>query len=195
MNVTVRYEIGGPGATGRLLLLADRGLAVHVPITVVAVDDPGIPYDVTAVLDADDDVGKVVCVDLHVARRPGGPEVTHDVLKRFPMRKMIEAAVVKAAPWEYDPNTGSIRYAQDAGRLDDAARDVVRPRPRGGYPAIPDSQLPEVAAYYQELKRKKRRDTNMAIAKRFRVSRSTAARAVERAREAGLHLPGRREEL
>jgi hypothetical protein len=65
--------------------------------------------------------------------------------------------------------------------------------PRG--PTITDDQLEQVVEEYVKTKRAGRRNTNEAIALRFDVSRGTAARAVERARAAGFHLPTRRDKL
>jgi hypothetical protein len=189
MDVRVKYELGGPGATGRLLVMPSRGAACCVPI-VVDVEDA--PFDVHAVLDQEGDF--VACQELTFRRRPGGPPVTKEALKAFPLRNMIEAAVKKASPWQYDRETGVLTFDAEAD-TSGVARAFVRPRPSGGTAFITDDQLKEVAAVYVEAKRDKRRDTNDAIADRFQVSRTTAARAVKRARAAGHHLPTRREDL
>ena len=180
--MTFRQTYAGPAA--RALILRAENRLIRFPIE-VTVTEPVLPFDIEMrVVASDDDDPVLVCDDLRIRRRPGGPPVTSSALRDVPIAALVaETASRCAEVWPLDEDdTGEGPPRWGAGVSDAATRKPRRP----GRKAITDGDLPELASVWKATKEAGLRATTEAVADHFNCSRPTAARAVQRARAAGL---------
>lgn len=169
--------------------MPDEKVAVRFPITVTVEPEVGdeLPFDLELVLTGDETRPVLRCERLVCERRDDGTFITASSLRRIPWREITEQAVNKAS-YPYDPEKGTVAGIDFMiPSVSAGAESAVRaPRKRGRHSTIPDEKLPEVADVYRAAQREGDRGTNIAIAEHFNVHRSTAARAVRRAKNAEL---------
>lgn len=159
---------------------------------VVEVDEPSVGHTLELQVVIDD--GRPVCESLTVRRRPGGPAVSAETIRKVTLGRYLRASAAVAAMRARANSDGSmtlepIEPTDDAAALVDADR---RAAGRGRRRAITDDHLAEVARVYEaELGRV--RDSGQAgptaaVAKQWKVAAPTASRWVREARRRG-HLP------
>ena len=146
------------------------------------------------------DGGRAECDLLECSRRAGGPPITGEVLREIPVAAILRD-VLAAAALEIQFDAEGARLLQRAGqaRLDDLFvkyHEVTREPARRGVP-VTDGRLREVASVYRGAALAGLPATK-TVAEVMHVSRSTAARWVMKARDAGLlgkARPGRSGEI
>jgi hypothetical protein len=163
--------------TGQAILIPAEGRLVRWPIT-AHVTDPALPFDMDVRIVGDGIEDPIlVCDELHIYRRPGGPPVTSSALRAIPLREIIEETRDKCVePWpQPDPETWNYGVG--------ASNAFTRRAPRKSRRTILENELGEVAEVWNAAASSGARATTQAVADHFNVSRATAARAVKKARE------------
>ncbi len=163
----------------RALILPGEDRMIRYPID-VTVTDASLPFDIDMHVVADDESNIMVCDDMRLRRRPDGPPITSASLRSIPVREIVQEIAERCAEPLRQPDDGGWNFG--AGVSDSA---TVRPHRRGARMLL-DADLPEVAEVWRAASDVGSRATTMAVKDHFNVSRPTAARAVQRAREAGL---------
>src|ERR1700683_3244660 len=159
-------------APGGLVPYGREGLLV-LPAYGVEVDDPRSPYLYEIEVVVID--GQARCDELRVLRRPAGPPVTSEALRRVPLATYL---MLSASLFTYhaqlDEN-GDVVFMQSTGSGDEAALvRAARPQTKAT-----DTHLREVARIYMESGKK----PTLAVQRAYGVSRATAARWVRAARD------------
>jgi Family of unknown function (DUF6214) len=126
--------------------------------------------------------GLPVCTEIRFVSRADGPEVRAKDLKSVPILDWTDE-IVAACSW-VRMESGGIMQISGTQRRDEARRNVARARV--GRPRVSPEQLEKVARVYRE--HSDDRPTH-AVQRAFGGSYRTAARNVERARDAGLLPP------
>jgi hypothetical protein len=131
--------------------------------------------------------------------RPRGKALTGSLLRSVPTSQLIKSAFLAAIEVGTIDDEGKPQFAihtptwlksdphADAEAIALLLRPATRPRSRGRRNILSDDQLVEVARVYRDNVHS--RNPTQAVAHHFHLSHSTAARAVRRARNAGLLGP------
>lgn len=162
-------------------LIEEENRVIRFPIE-VTVTDPSLPFDIDMVVGVSDLSEPImVCTDMHLRRRDGGPPITSAALRGIPVREIVQEICERCAePFTAPPDAEGLLLGAGVSKA-----ATVRPPRRAGH-ALLDRDLPEVAEVWRAASDAGRRATTMAVVDHFHVSRATAARAVQRARAAGL---------
>jgi hypothetical protein len=182
---------GGPKEPPNVLYGCPARLVVHV-------DDGALPWDVTLELVAEDETGAMQVERLCVERRPGGPPASAAGVRRVPIGEIVTEALrvsmqranivttddgrgVLVAE-SHRPTVlpdGATRWVP-AEVTDGVVRKHLEPKRRNG---VTDEMLADALAHYERAVAAGRRDALVYTAKMLGVSRPTATRWVQRAKE------------
>lgn len=177
------------GTGGRVLIMRDKGIGVPFPINVSSLPDADIPFDVDLTLGADER-GRIVCERFEARRRPDGPPVTNERLRDVPIQRWTRKAVGIVAMRLAENDDGDLVLRSSSEQPAPGPKESApawRGKTRVSPPstAVTDETLREVARVYRNAKRA---PTN-AVYEHFPISRSTAGRHVQMARERGFLKP------
>ena len=183
VQVSARYRFPGAGFTSigqGLALPGEYGLSI---------DDEALPYLVEMDVRVED--GKPTCEALKVARRPGGPPVTGEGIRKLPVAGFLRHTVQDVAYRVTETGSGTYKLEPLERKEMPAARQLYEATRRRE--SMSDERLQEAARSYREAERRGAAPAE-AVRQAMFVSRSTAARLVRAAREKGLLPPLRRKE-
>jgi hypothetical protein len=174
------WEVTGPG----LLVKKDDATLVHFPDPIRATVTTDA-HTIQLVVTIDRDTLRPVVDELHVVKRPGGTHVSADVLRSLGLKDALKTIAERTATtwrltedgksWEYDL-LGEGTAPQDA---------ALAFKPTGKH-AVPFGEVERAATAYRDALAAGRRDATLAVADALHVSRTTAARRIAKARQAGL---------
>lgn len=142
------------------------GFSVWSPCAVVVTEDPSTPYDVKLELAIED--GRFEVQQLTATRKPGGPPLTTEQLRLVSVAKIAARAVAQVMPEIVQSAPGAFQI--------------------GGEAPSPADELEHVAALYR-LAYVCGLHPIQHVADQLDIPKSTAAKKVIRAREAGLLGP------
>lgn len=180
-----------PG-TGYAPIGADRFVPMRYAVTA---DLPALPLVHLVVSAAD---GRPVIDELRLERRPGGPPITSTLLRDVPLASVLRESVAIAGTVRFhgvaadDPRVaGGQELEYGSSELAAAIQDSLLTAydARQGVP-VTDDVLRKVAEVYRAAHAAGKPPTQ-AVAREFVVSRSTAGRYVQRARQRGFLGPTR----
>ncbi len=171
-----------------LIVYVDDGrTALHFPDPIRATVTTD-SHTIRLVLRIDEDRLRPVVDEMHVYRRPSGAPVNADTLRSLglqdALREIAERTGVRwvsddGRSWHLD-RTQANEYS---GRVDaHEAALAFRPRRRPGSP----DEVQRAAAVYRDALANGHRNATERVAEALHVSRSTAARRITKARQAGL---------
>ncbi len=161
------YASSDPNKNAKMVQLAP-GLAVESPVQVVVEDCNGYDVDLVVVgLPGDAQrAGRLVCRELTVRQREGGPAVTGEALRSVPVATLTNLAVSKV-----------LQLAEGAARSQKPPEGVAAHGPT-------DEALRWVAHLYRLALVTQEKPTK-AVEEALQLPRSTAGRWVSLARERG----------
>jgi hypothetical protein len=205
----VKIETESP-PDSELVLFGSSFALPHRFTATVTPDDPELPVCHLAIVV---EGGRAVCEALRCERRPGGEPISGTVLRRIPVADYTRRAASQLAKMVFRARETDQLVVTDEGgeewpiqtwRVDEDhvavptggldrdkgfQSEYAAAGPRGRYiGAVTDEQLRDVAETYRAAYAERRAPT-AAVARRFHVSRSTAGRYVQRARERGFLGP------
>jgi hypothetical protein len=157
--VPFRIETKFPGARPVDL---GGGFVVVSPVTLIVEDEPDVPYDLRIKVVVDD--GRFVVNELTASRKPGGGPVTTEQLRLVSVAKLVGRAMAAELDQvtQLSPTAVAIRGAGDQG-----------------------DELSRIAALYRQALVCGLHPVQH-VAERLEMPKSTAAKRVIAAREAGL---------
>ncbi|MGH7540182.1 MAG: hypothetical protein ACRELC_04195 [Gemmatimonadota bacterium] len=170
-------------ATGGFVRIGDTDYGVLPRWTVDLVDDPEIPYDLHLELAIED--GRQVCEEIRIVRRPGGPEITGEALRRVPVVRLAREhlpPVFKVLERKKVKGKTITRLGLTARPADVEEVAAAIERPRGSARTIGADELRAVADAVRVAVAFER-PTGPAVADALQVSPSHARRLIQRARD------------
>lgn len=169
---------------------ADLDEGLQVPERLRAeVTDIGLP--VTVEIEVAVREGAVVCEMVSLRAREGGPPVTREMLRDVPVRALASALMANSSLiWDFshpgwgDVDTAKVFVVDGRSAPEEVQADIRQRTVPGRRRRVTDELLGKVATIYR-IHMKDGAPT-LAVADELKVSHSTAARYVARARERGL---------
>jgi hypothetical protein len=171
------WEVTGPGL---LIRTGSDKTLLHFPDPIRATVTTG-SHTIRLVVTIDQATLRPVVDEAHITRRPGGRPVHGDALRGL-HRVLKQIAERTVSRWVLSDDGKTWYLDQDETPKHEAGL-AFKPT---GKRAIPFGEVEQAAAAYRQAVAEGRRDATMAVADALGRSRTTAARRIAKARDAGL---------